>query len=125
MRKISRSGVGGSVRRYIGREIQRCGDLASPNSSGLHVTAGKAMGLRCLRSLERHAADDESVGLLSEDSRLAFLGLVKTIDFADSRIIFDGGESFVGQSDGISFDILKQMLGEGLLWTGQDFDSDD
>lgn len=83
------------------------------------------MGLRCLRSLERHAADDESLGLLSEDSRLAFLGLVKTIDFADSRIVFDGGESFVSQSDGISFDILQQMLGEGLLWTGQDFDSDD
>lgn len=78
--------------------------------------------LHCLRSLERHAADDESFRLLSEDGRLAFFGLVKTVDLADSRIVFDGGEGIVGQSNRASLDVLEQVLGDRLLWAAQDFD---
>ena len=77
------------------------------------------------RSLECHAADDESLRLLSENGRFAFLGLFETVDLADSGIVFDGSKGIVGQSDRAAFDVLKQVLGERLFRTVQDFDSND
>jgi hypothetical protein len=71
--------------------------------------------LHCLRSFERHAADDESFRFLSEDGGLALLGLVETVELADPRIVFDGSESAVGQSDRTSLDVLEQVLGERLV----------
>jgi hypothetical protein len=85
-------------------------------------TARPGICLRCLRSFERHAANDKGFGLLAEDRRLAFLGLVKTVELADPRIIFDGSESIIGQGDGTSLDVLKQVFGERLLRATQDFD---
>jgi len=90
--------------------------------SGLRGIAGAGIRLRCLRSLERHAANDERFRFLSEDGRFALLRLVETVEFADSRIVFDRGKCIVGQSDRTSLDVLEQVLGNRLLWTFQDFD---
>jgi hypothetical protein len=90
---------------------------------GLRGTARLSICLRCLRSLECHAANDESLCLLPEDRRLALLGLVKTVELADPRIVFDGSKSIVGQSNGISLDVLEQVFGERLLWALEDLDS--
>ena len=84
--------------------------------SGAAVWRVKDIGgpwrLHCLRSFERHAADDESFRFLPEDGGLALLGLVETVELADSRIVFDGSESVIGQSDRTSLDVLEQVLGE-------------
>jgi hypothetical protein len=85
----------------------------------------KAQACSCLRSFERHAADDESLRLLSEDGRFAFPGLFETVEFADSRIIFDGSKCVVGHGDRAALDVLEQVLGDRLLRAVQDFDSDD
>jgi hypothetical protein len=82
----------------------------------------RSICVRCLRSLERHAADDGGFRLLSEDGGLAFLGLVETVELADPCVVFDGSKSVVGQSEGTSLDVLEQMLGDRLLWVVQDFD---
>jgi hypothetical protein len=67
------------------------------------------------RSLECHAANDESFCFFTKNSRLAFLGLVQTVNLADTGIVFDGSECFVGQRHKFALNIRSQVFCDRLF----------